>query len=46
MKTITNHIASVGERNLDREVVTYLLRGLGLEYKGFVTSINIRVKEP
>lgn len=46
MKTITNHIASFGERNLDREIVTYLLRGLGLEYRGFVTSINIRVKEP
>lgn len=46
LKTNTNHLASIGEKILDKEIMMHLFCGLGLEYRGFVISMNMKVKEP
>lgn len=46
VKSIANYLTVVGDKMPKREMIMYLLHGLGDDYRGFVTSINMRSIEP
>lgn len=40
-KTLSDHLATIGDFILQREIVLYILNGLGSRYLTFVTTFNM-----